>query len=134
MKNIYLFFFVNIIFLSVTKVSYGEVLPEWILNPAADGFDVCAVGSATGDNKALQKKIARINAMAELSKMQEVKVSNKLDIEKNTTTYNGNVLDSSQNISSQSRQFSNSVIDDAEEAADYYDETGGVYYILLCTK
>ena len=22
----------------------------------------------------------------------------------------------------------------AEEAADYYDETGGVYYILLCTK
>lgn len=134
MKNIYLFFFINIIFLSLMKISYGAELPEWVLNPSVEGFNLCAVGSATGDNKALQKKIARINAMAELSKMQEVKVNNKLDIEKNTTTYNNNILDSSKNISSKSRQFSNSVIDDAEEAADYYDEIEGVYYILLCTK
>lgn len=134
MKNIYLFFFINIIFSSVIQVSYSNELPEWILNPSSDGFNLCAVGSATGDNKALQKKIARMNALAELSKMYEVKVNNQLDIEKNTTTYNSNILDSSKNISSQSRQFSNSVIDDAEEMANYYDDIEGVYYILLCTK
>lgn len=135
MKNIYLFFFINIIFLSLVKISYSRELPEWILNPVAEGYRVCATGLAlNNNNKALQKKIARINAMAELSKINEVKVSNQLDIEKNITTYNGKVLDSSKNISSQSRQSSNTIIDNTEEVADFYDEKEGIYYILLCTK
>lgn len=135
MKNIYLFFFINIIFLSLVKISYSAELPSWILTPAAEGYRICAAGTALkNDNKALQKKIARMNAMAELSKINEVKVANQLDIETKTTTYNGSVLDNSRNISSKSRQSSNSVIDNAEEVDNFYDEEQGIYYILLCTK
>ena len=91
-------------------------------------------GAPASEIVLFQQNVNRYDILDTVKTDDSGRFTYKLDIEKNTTTYNGNVLDSSQNISSQSRQFSNSVIDDAEEAADYYDETGGVYYILLCTK
>lgn len=135
MKNIYLFFLINIIFLSLIQISYCADLPDWVLNPMAEGFELCAAGaSISNENKSLQKKIARMNAMAELSKMHEVKVKNKLEIEKSNESYNGKSLDSSKKINSTSKQSSSIALGNTEEVNSFFDNETGMYYILLCLK
>lgn len=135
MKNIYLFFLINIVFFLSTNILYAQDLPGWVIEPKMEGYGVCVTGSAPeNNNKALQKKIARINALAELSKMQEVSVSNQLDISQETTTTNGVIMESSKQISSTSRQYSNTAVNNAEDKANFYDNHTGVFYILLCIK
>ncbi len=135
MKNIYLFFLINIIFLSLFQISFCSELPVWVLNPVIDGYELCAAGYAVdNENKSLQKKIARMNAMAELSKMHEVKVTNKLEIEQSHESYNGRSLDSSKKITSTSKQSSSITIGNTKELDSFYDDDTGMYYILLCLK
>ncbi len=135
MKNIYLFFSINIIFLLIPYISFSQDIPEWVINPHMDGYRYCASGYADeNSNLSLQKKIARINALSELSKTINVNVENQLDIKKESESRNGKVTGSKKEISSTSRQFSNTSINDAKEIENYVNNKSGKYYILLCIK
>ena len=74
MKNIYLFFLINIIFLSLFQISFCSELPVWVLNPVIDGYELCAAGYAVdNENKSLQKKIARERGYGDVTVTDEMK-------------------------------------------------------------
>ncbi len=127
--------FLYITFFFLPPISYSQELPSWILSQEMAGFSYCAVGEAgENNNLALQKKIARMNALSELSKTIEISINNEIEIEKKVTRSNNREVSVEKDVSSSSRQLSNSVINEAIETNNYLDNKTGIYYIKLCIK
>ncbi len=135
MKIIYFFFSINIIFLFLSRISYAENIPEWILYPDMLGYSYCAVGSAPqNSNLSLQKKIARISTMAELSKNIEISITNELEINNKVESSDNKQTSISKDIVSLSRQRSNAMISDALEINSFLDNNTGILYLRMCIK
>lgn len=127
MKNIYLFFFINIIFLCMPILSFCSDMPEWVLKPDLEGYRYCGVGSADKtSSQSMQKKLAKINALSEISRIIEVDIANKIEITQQSSGKSEKNFSSSQN--------SNVLVKDAEEKDSFYDEKKSIYYIRLCVK
>lgn len=116
---------------SFAKGVYADEMPYWVLNPVYDCYSYCATGSAgKNENKSVQERIAKMNAMAELAKNMSVNVNT--EINKSYTVKNGSNVDKDINI--MSRQTASSVVSDAEKISEWYDSKTGSYYVLLCIK
>lgn len=116
---------------SFAKCVYADEMPYWVLNPVYDCYSYCATGSAgKNENKSVQERIAKMNAMAELAKNMSVNVNT--EINKSYTVKNGSNVDKDINI--MSRQTASSVVSDAEKISEWYDSKTGSYYVLLCIK
>lgn len=116
---------------SFAKGVYAGEMPYWVLNPVYDCYSYCATGSAgKNENKSVQERIAKMNAMAELAKNMSVNVNT--EINKSYTVKNGSNVDKDINI--MSRQTASSVVSDAEKISEWYDSKTGSYYVLLCIK
>lgn len=135
MKIIYLFFSLNIIFLLLPAISYADKIPEWVLMPDMPGYSYCAAGSAPkSSNLSMQKKIARINTLSELSKAIEVNVANELEVNNKVESRNNKQVNVDKNITTSSRQRSNAVISDAVEIDSFLDSDTGILYLRMCIK
>lgn len=129
MKSIKVFLFL-LMFLFI-KESYAEEMPYWVLNPVYDCYTYCATGSAgKNENRSVQERIAKMNAMAELAKNMSVNVNT--EINKRYAVKNGSSVDKEINI--KSRQTASSVVSDAEKISEWYDSKSGRYYVMLCIK
>ena len=135
MKIIYFFFYINIIFLLLPGVSFADNVPEWVLMPDMQGYSFCAAGSAPkNSNLSLQKKIARMNTLSELSKAVEISISNELEIKNTVESRNNKQVNAEKDITSSSRQRSNTVISDAVEIDSFLDNDTGILYLRMCIK
>lgn len=135
MKIIYFFFYINIIFLLLPRLSYADNLPQWVLMPDMQGYSYCAAGSAPkNSNLSLQKKIARMNTLSELSKAVEISIANELEVKNNVESRNNKQVNVSKDITSSSRQRSNIVISDAVEIDSFLDNDTGILYLRMCIK
>lgn len=130
MKKVVLFPF---ILLSVS-VSADD-MPDWVLNPYAEGYSFCACGYAPENSSIqLQKKIARINASSEISKMITVDINTEINTDKKVSSVDNTVTDISSQASSSSRHKSSGVINGAQELDSWTDKKTGEYYALICIK
>lgn len=135
MKIIYFFFSINIIFLLVSGISYADNLPQWVLMPDMQGYSYCAAGSAPkNSNLSLQKKIARMNTLSELSKAVEISIANELEVKNTVESRDKKQVNVSKDITSSSRQRSNTVISDAVEIDSFLDNNTGILYLRMCIK
>ena len=135
MKIIYFFFYINIIFLLLPGVSFADNVPEWVLMPDMQGYSFCAVGSAPkNSNLSLQKKIARMNTLSELSKAVEISISNELEIKNTVESRNNKQVNAENDITSSSRQRSNTIISNAVEIDSFLDNDTGILYLRMCIK
>lgn len=135
MKIIYFFFSINIIFLLVSGISYADNLPQWVLMPDMQGYSYCAAGSAPkSSNLSLQKKIARMNTLSELSKAVEISIANELEVKNTVESRDKKQVNVSKDITSSSRQRSNTVISDAVEIDSFLDNNTGILYLRMCIK
>ena len=135
MKIIYFFFYINIIFLLLPGVSFADNVPEWVLMPDMQGYSFCAAGSAPkNSNLSLQKKIARMNTLSELSKTVEISISNELEIKNTVESRNNKQVNAEKDITSSSRQRSNTIISNAVEIDSFLDNDTGILYLRMCIK
>ncbi len=135
MKIIYFFFYINIIFLLLSSASYAKDIPEWVLMPDMQGYTYCAAGSAPkSSNLSMQKKIARINTLSELSKAIEVSIANELEIQNKVESRDNKQTNVEKNITTSSRHRSNAVISDAVEIDSFLDNDTGILYLRMCIK
>ena len=135
MKIIYFFFYINIIFLLLPGVSFADNVPEWVLMPDMQGYSFCAAGSAPkNSNLSLQKKIARMNILSELSKAVEISISNELEIKNTVESRNNKQVNAEKDITSSSRQRSNTIISNAVEIDSFLDNDTGILYLRMCIK
>ena len=135
MKIIYFFFYINIIFLLLPGVSFADNVPEWVLMPDMQGYYFCAAGSAPkNSNLSLQKKIARMNTLSELSKAVEISISNELEIKNTVESRNNKQVNAEKDITSSSRQRSNTIISNAVEIDSFLDNDTGILYLRMCIK
>ncbi|MDT3693758.1 MAG: hypothetical protein ROM03_05050 [Mucispirillum sp.] len=135
MKIIYFFFYINIIFLLLPGVSFADNVPEWVLMPDMQGYSFCAAGSAPkNSNLSLQKKIARMNTLSELSKAVEISISNELEIKNTVESRNNKQVNAEKDITSSSRQRSNTIISNAVEIDSFLDNDTGILYLRMCIK
>ena len=135
MKIIYFFFYINIIFLLLPGVSFADNVPEWVLMPDMQGYSFCAAGSAPkNSNLSLQKKIARMNTLSELSKAVEISISNELEIKNTVESRNNKQVNAEKDITSSSRQRSNTIISNAVEIESFLDNDTGILYLRMCIK
>lgn len=135
MKIIYFFFSINIIFLLLPGVSFADNVPEWVLMPDMQGYSFCAAGSAPkNSNLSLQKKIARMNTLSELSKAVEISISNELEIKNTVESRNNKQVNAEKDITSSSRQRSNTIISNAVEIDNFLDNDTGILYLRMCIK
>lgn len=135
MKIIYFFFYINIIFLLLPGVSFADNVPEWVLMPDIHGYSFCAAGSAPkNSNLSLQKKIARMNTLSELSKAVEISISNELEIKNTVESRNNKQVNAEKDITSSSRQRSNTIISNAVEIDSFLDNDTGILYLRMCIK
>jgi len=135
MKIIYFFFYISIIFLLLPRLSYADNLPQWVLMPDMQGYSFCAAGSAPkNSNLSLQKKIARMNTLSELSKAVEISISNELEIKNTVESRNNKQVNAEKDITSSSRQRSNTIISNAVEIDSFLDNDTGILYLRMCIK
>ena len=135
MKIIYFFFYINIIFLLLPGISFADNVPEWVLMPDMQGYSFCAAGSAPkNSNLSLQKKIARMNTLSELSKAVEISISNELEIKNTVESRNNKQVNAEKDITSSSRQRSNTIISNAVEIDSFLDNDTGILYLRMCIK
>lgn len=135
MKIIYFFFYINIIFLLLPGVSFADNVPEWVLMPDMQGYSFCAAGSAPkNSNLSLQKKIARMNTLSELSKAVEISISNELEIKNTVESRNNKQVNAEKDITSSSRQRTNTIISNAVEIDSFLDNDTGILYLRMCIK
>ena len=135
MKIIYFFFYINIIFLLLPGVSFADNVPEWVLMPDMQGYSFCATGSAPkNSNLSLQKKIARMNTLSELTKAVEISISNELEIKNTVESRNNKQVNAEKDITSSSRQRSNTIISNAVEIDSFLDNDTGILYLRMCIK
>lgn len=135
MKIIYFFFYINIIFLLLPGVSFADNVPEWVLMPDMQGYSFCAAGSAPkNSNLSLQKKIARMNTLSELSKAVEISISNELEIKNTVESRDNKQVNAEKDITSSSRQRSNTIISNAVEIDSFLDNDTGILYLRMCIK
>ena len=135
MKIISFFFYINIIFLLLPRISFADEIPEWVLMPDINGYYYCAAGSAPkNSNISLQKKIARMNTLAELSKAVEISISNELEVKKTVESRNNKQTNIEKDMTTSSRQRSNTVISDAVEIDSFLDNNTGILYLRMCIK
>lgn len=135
MKIIYFFFSINIIFLLLPGVSFADNVPQWVLMPDMQGYSFCAAGSAPkNSNLSLQKKIARMNTLSELSKAVEISISNELEIKNTVESRNNKQVNAEKDITSSSRQRSNTIISNAVEIDSFLDNDTGILYLRMCIK
>lgn len=135
MKIIYFFFYINIIFLLLSGVSFADNVPEWVLMPDMQGYSFCAAGSAPkNSNLSLQKKIARMNTLSELSKAVEISISNELEIKNTVESRDNKQVNAEKDITSSSRQRSNTIISNAVEIDSFLDNDTGILYLRMCIK
>lgn len=135
MKIIYFFFYISIIFLLLPRLSYADNVPEWVLMPDMQGYSFCAAGSAPkNSNLSLQKKIARMNTLSELSKAVEISISNELEIKNTVESRNNKQVNAEKDITSSSRQRSNTIISNAVEIDSFLDNDTGILYLRMCIK
>ena len=135
MKIISFFFYINIIFLLLPRISFADEIHEWVLMPDINGYSYCAAGSAPkNSNISLQKKIARMNTLAELSKAVEISISNELEVKKTVESRNNKQTNIEKDMTTSSRQRSNTVISDAVEIDSFLDNNTGILYLRMCIK
>ena len=135
MKIISFFFYINIIFLLLPRISFADEIPEWVFMPDINGYSYCAAGSAPkNSNISLQKKIARMNTLAELSKAVEISISNELEVKKTVESRNNKQTNIEKDMTTSSRQRSNTVISDAVEIDSFLDNNTGILYLRMCIK
>ena len=131
MKIISFFFYINIIFLLLPRISFADEIPEWVLMPDINGYSYCAPKNS---NISLQKKIARMNTLAELSKAVEISISNELEVKKTVESRNNKQTNIEKDMTTSSRQRSNTVISDAVEIDSFLDNNTGILYLRMCIK
>ncbi len=103
--------------------------------PDINGYSYCAAGSAPkNSNISLQKKIARMNTLAELSKAVEISISNELEVKKTVESRNNKQTNIEKDMTTSSRQRSNTVISDAVEIDSFLDNNTGILYLRMCIK
>ncbi len=107
--------------------------PDWFLNPNIAGYFATAVGSSKYNYErglSYQKRMARIEAAAELSKIISVEIDNQ--IERSSVHSEGNEIKYDMNV--KSRHKSNSRLENVEQLEEWLDPVTNDYYILLGIK
>ena len=103
--------------------------PDWIMNPSRDGH-ICNIGFATlSGNLAITKKIATIDAKANIS--QDIQSYIKSQIELETHCRN---QECKEKFSSKINITSTQMIRDVKTLNQYTDTKESIYYIHLCSK
>ena len=105
--------------------------PVWVTNPNVQGYSYTAVGSAVPCAGGLpeQKRVARIHAMGEISRMVKVQVDNEAS--SSTVSSGGNVRSE---FSTYSRQRSDSILNSVSEIDSWIDPKNGDFYLFLGIK
>ena len=112
-----------------TSVTYQSYLPDWIMNSNRDGY-ICNVGSASLENNlAITKKIATIQAKANIS--QEIQSYIKTQSKLETHCKN---QECKEKFSSKTNITSTQMIRNIQIINQYIDTKKGIYYIRLCTE
>ena len=107
--------------------------PSWVQNPNINGYFATAVGSSKYNHEkglSYQKRMARIQATAELSKIISVQIDNELE----RTSVHSDGTQIKYNIDQKSRHKSNSKLENVEQLDDWLDPVTNDYYILLGMK
>ena len=103
--------------------------PDWIINSNKDGY-LCNIGySKLNKNLAITKKIANIEAKANIS--QDIQSHIKTQIELETNCKNEECKDK---YSSKINITSKQMIRNVKIVNQYTDTKKGIYYIHLCMK
>jgi outer membrane biosynthesis protein TonB len=112
--------------LSVVK-NFNE--PDWILNPNIDGY-ICNIGSANlTNNLGITKKIATIQAKANISQDIQSHIKTQLSLEKSCTNQQCN-----KKFTSKTNITSTQMLKNVKMVHQYTDKKEAIYYIHLCTK
>lgn len=128
------FFFYIVAILLLPEISYAENIPEWVLSPDLPEYSYCAAGFAPKNDLSVQKKIARVNAMSELSKAIEISISNEIEINSKVERSDDKDTNVTKDVASSSRQRSNSIINNAVEVDNFLDSDTGILYLRMCIK
>lgn len=107
-------------------------LPDWVVNPKAEGYPLTAVGLGIYGEGGLsgQMRAARIQAQGELAKMIKVKVDNELNVEKMVEVSSAEDKADTK-ISSESRQRASEILEGVEELRCWIDPSNNDYYVLV---
>lgn len=105
--------------------------PVWVTNPNVQGYSYTAVGSAVPCAGGLpeQKRVARIHAMGEISRMIKVQVDN--EVSSSTFSSGGSVRSE---FSTYSRQRSDNILNSVSEIDSWIDPKNGDFYLFLGIK
>ena len=107
--------------------------PNWVLNPNINGYFATAVGSSKYNHRqglSYQKRMARVQANAELSKIISVKIDNELE----RTSVHSDGTQIKYDINHKSRHRSNSKLENVKQLNEWLDPVTKDYYILLGIK
>lgn len=117
----YLFFIVGFI------VSGCNPVPTWTSSPYEDALTLCGVGSAKEGSLSTRKKVAYLQAKADLSRMVQTEI---------TTRYQKVEQCSDKGCEqaqiSRSLHTSKQLLKTAWIKASYNDDTRGIYYTMVC--
>ena len=112
-----------------TPSIYKSYLPDWIMNTNRDGY-ICNIGSALLDNNlGITKKIATIQAKANISQDIQSYISTQSKLETNCKNQ-----ECKEKFSSKINITSTQMIKNVKIINQYTDTKKGIYYIHLCTK
>jgi hypothetical protein len=112
-----------------STITISKSYPDWIMNSNRDGY-VCNIGSSTlNGNLAITKKIANIEAKANIS--QDIKSYIKTQTELETNCRN---QECKNKFSSKTNITSTQMIRNVETINQYTDTKKSIYYIHLCSK
>lgn len=106
-------------------------LPSWVVSPISSNHSICGVGSANLKNVSSQaelERVARMMAMADLSKSQSLKVESELASKKNSNA--SSISTSSLQSSNMAMTYNNNPV----EVESFMDNSTGTYYLLLCLE
>ena len=110
----------------ITPIS-NSYKPDWIMNSNMDGC-ICNIGSSTLDgNLAITKKIATIDAKANISQDIQSYVKTQLELETNCKNQ-----ECKEQYSSKTNITSTQMIRNVKTVNQYTDTKKGIYYIHLC--
>ena len=75
-----------------------------------------------------------MNTLAELSKAVEISIANELEVKNTVESRNNKQTNIAKDMTTSSRQRSNTVISDAVEIDSFLDNYTGILYLRMCIK